>query len=100
PSFCSLPPFPTRRSSDLQPNLINSAFIVFSRTSANLLRHAVNPTWWLAARHTTSRSARAIQIQSAGLLASVFRGKKNPFPKDRRDRKSTRLNSSHDQISY
>jgi hypothetical protein len=53
--------------------------MVFWTASASLLRQAVKPAWCAAAERIISKSALAIQTQSAGLFASVFPGKQDPF---------------------
>src|SRR5206468_10615409 len=73
--------FPTRRSSDLRRRASAS-----SASSAGATAPSCPPTSTTTA--TTSASSR---ITSAAPFVSV---------RATRDRKSTRLNSSHDQISY
>src|SRR5690606_40201442 len=68
----ALPPFPTRRSSDLTPRDPPAADVLVRALPGPLLRHR---RWWA---HQDS----------------------NLEPRDSLDRKSTRLNSSHVKISY
>src|SRR5206468_11058148 len=87
--------FPTRRSSDLFPD---DASNVVDRISGEL--RGGNWTAGLTAHHavfhaTTNRAPQSgkYTLLIAGLRGAVGGGVKQ-------DRKSTRLNSSHDQISY
>jgi hypothetical protein len=61
----------------IQP-FINGGLVRRSR-----LRQAVKPASCAAAERIISKSALAIQTQSAGLFASVFRGKQNPLSEHR-----------------
>src|SRR5206468_10667364 len=79
--------FPTRRSSDLSQTL--SKFSFFGSRTAPGTRSTVSAPYVLASRRAVSRSwrARARTLGSGSEWRTL-------------DRKSTRLNSSHDQISY
>src|SRR5688572_31596042 len=76
-SHLALHSFPTRRSSDL------------SRTESPAVRFAPR------ARLRRARAGEALEISSSVLLPGPGLARRAP-----RDRKSTRLNSSHSQISY
>src|SRR5206468_5931572 len=93
----STPSFPTRRSSDLAKEL--------KKLGAEVADIRVFPT----PNHDAALSAKIEKLMSAGLAAE----EKSDYPAARDayiaageldpadpDRKSTRLNSSHDQISY
>src|SRR5206468_10632099 len=73
--------FPTRRSSDLSPRLIGKIPSALS-----------NPT----RTSVDDRSSKRVRSAAAPSSTARPQGRMSPT----RDRKSTRLNSSHDQISY
>src|SRR5206468_12702711 len=84
--------FPTRRSSDL--HLLHAA-----------AREAVGPSLWeRAARGGRSWPEPWLRLLVRPAPASVVLGeqdgRRRSVPLGDEDRKSTRLNSSHDQISY
>src|SRR5206468_8376896 len=80
--------FPTRRSSDLLPNVAAVGDGMLGR---------IGPTRPWARRYAPlSSDSRRNRSRSVGRVTIVRRiAERAP-----RDRKSTRLNSSHDQISY
>src|SRR5699024_12157608 len=91
--------FPTRRSSDLVKNIlihfganlpkhVNSGKVTRERSSARYRFQAAR-----ASRHTESRSVLVGIVQT-------IEGQMSFTQPDQRDRKSTRLNSSHVSISY
>src|SRR5206468_8643924 len=83
--------FPTRRSSDLLGHRV-------------FQRHQFTVTW-AASKAAVPAAIRAMHTVSAKILAHAWRwrGTQCPPPgrgRPQQDRKSTGLNSSHDQISY
>src|SRR5206468_10605088 len=90
----SLPPFPTRRSSDLGPTvrtigLIPSLTCIVASRVGQRVGHPVAPP-------AADASAAG---PPPGDLQLLPQSSTPTFPRQV-DRKSTRLNSSHDQISY
>src|SRR5206468_9896309 len=94
----TLPSLPTRRSSDL--NTTESPFAVQGRRCGSVpLLHAAIPA---ANSHSSFRDMPRIPLP----LRYLSGAPQSPLETERSgylvhtDRKSTRLNSSHDQISY
>src|SRR5207302_3343263 len=87
----SLPSFPTRRSSDLP---WTGTLHVGERMSA------CEPAYLDALASFQSWSAEQDREKAAAAMIPAERAKKQKFGRDHRDRKSTRLNSSHVKISY
>src|SRR5690606_41087186 len=85
--------FPTRRSSDLPPRRI-----VTNRMSRTLGRITGTPSWW---RRSQPSPAVVPNRHSVGrhVVGARCLGRKQLTVRTR-DRKSTRLNSSHVKISY
>src|SRR5206468_6342430 len=97
PALAALHSFPTRRSSDLR----QAADIVVGHFTRFALR--VDPR--LIAETQSQRRPDAVQIAQRNVRRFVRRNVNTEDTRHRAaplalDRKSTRLNSSHDQISY
>src|SRR5206468_4495333 len=93
PPHLTLLSFPTRRSSDLVRD-VRAAY----RPAVDIfrLRHdAVNPVLDLVGQRSRSRLQKRLERYTKRHLREM-RGNGKAL----QDRKSTRLNSSHDQISY
>src|SRR5207245_8345550 len=90
-----LPPFPTRRSSDLDPNLPSVVEEEPGHRLGELVRSSLadRPAIGLegAGHHDRVVGAETEHVAGAGQLG---------HPETDPDRKSTRLNSSHGSISY
>src|SRR5206468_8115816 len=86
-----LPPFPTRRSSDLEGNVLAGAHVPPERAFLEDVAHRARARGERAdVPPVDEHAARARRHEARHRAQHV----------DGRDRKSTRLNSSHDQISY
>src|SRR5207247_10564184 len=100
PPHPHLPPVPTRRSSDLGDAAIareageRGYFISFSGN----VTYPKNDSIRLAASAAPGDRV-VVETDSPFLAPQRIRGQNN-HPKKVRDRKSTRLNSSHEWISY
>src|SRR5206468_9198079 len=94
-----LPPFPTRRSSDLAAGHSDQQLPRLQNiTSRQLLaRIRTLQCIWMFRKSFDSRSKIAVFDSRHYLDAFSSHSINSSYP---RDRKSTRLNSSHDQISY
>src|SRR5206468_12076231 len=88
-----LPSFPTRRSSDLSEARTFGALSIRQGLQTSLLNV---PTFFLEASRIVGNHTQ-VPLGALDLLDQPGGGK---FARNREDRKSTRLNSSHDQISY
>src|SRR5206468_8579498 len=85
--------FPTRRSSDLHGRL----FMASERFFDGMLRtYDGSLQWTLRHRRFTMAVMMLTFVLTAWLFVIIPKG----FIPTEEDRKSTRLNSSHDQISY
>src|SRR5699024_12246483 len=96
PDLRAPPPFPTRRSSDLEPNTLLHARLPLFRPDRRLGRLADRMSWAFTPVFTVTAMivvlvTLAIIAQNLPVLARSALGL---------DRKSTRLNSSHVSISY
>src|SRR5206468_11343662 len=99
--YCYVPPrslhsFPTRRSSDLDVILEMLANVNLGKDLGLLAERGRVVV--IGSRGTVEIDPRATMGRDASILGMVLA--KTPEPEMARDRKSTRLNSSHDQISY
>src|SRR5204863_9388244 len=92
PAYQDLPSFPTRRSSDLAIALPGAAFAALCLATGSIWGRPTWGTWWQWDGRLTSML----------LLFFVYLGfmALTRADDDRGDRKSTRLNSSHVEISY
>src|SRR5206468_9038353 len=84
--------FPTRRSSDLA--------VVMLSGGGTVKIDAANSPYAVPARTDDTRSQKARTLVQAGLGFLAAGQREAPPAILSTDRKSTRLNSSHDQISY
>src|SRR5258708_20475783 len=82
-------PFPTRRSSDLP----DGKKICISRTREKPNEYHCTDIWVLDVENDNVRRAERMSFDQANSSSPSW-------SKDMRDRKSTRLNSSHQIISY
>src|SRR5206468_12568516 len=89
---------PTRRSSDLDPLLSTQPSAQrrcaqFQRTEQGIVRER-------GCLQISPDRADAASGELLGINQGLIGGLSLDFPEGLKDRKSTRLNSSHDQISY
>src|SRR5690606_41091205 len=100
PSPLALHPFPTRRSSDLEPQ---PAALVDDRIRLRLLEQPALIGAVKIALAVDCRHSIAVDIDGAvthRLAINLGKSSEDRHAGLRRDRKSTRLNSSHVKISY
>src|SRR5206468_10584001 len=90
-----LPSFPTRRSSDLWQCLADDGLDISYETFRKALQR-------IRKKARISAPLRGKSLELPGLCAQETADgvARDPLANLKRDRKSTRLNSSHDQISY
>src|SRR5206468_7579869 len=96
---CDLHSFPTRRSSDLVQSLAvtNDSVLLAGVQALGILRSTDHGSTWVLC--DTADNVHALATSPNGhVFAGLSRGSYQGI--HRSDRKSTRLNSSHDQISY
>src|SRR5207244_9175376 len=89
-----LPPFPTRRSSDLMG--VKTPHATSSRRWNGQCQDTDTGLYYLRARYYDPQTAQFISVDPLAAITKAVYTYANNNP----DRKSTRLNSSHQIISY
>src|SRR5205807_4754919 len=91
------PSFPTRRSSDLKPQ--NVPWAVLDRSATSVSRRLVDEVeatgYFLAPQRIASYDEGRALLRRGNALAVLVIPRDFARDRERRDRKSTRLNSSH-----
>src|SRR5207245_5842358 len=99
---CAPPPHPhscpTRRSSDLSAACSTAAAPVPSRRRAAVISVKRAEGWVIRCRESITRPCSTLQSAEPDALDDAAVGDEEHH--EERDRKSTRLNSSHGSISY
>src|SRR5206468_9613207 len=97
-TYRRLAPFPPRRSSDLGPPVSTTLPAARSPAVVRTPRREPSGARSRPVNATPSRSSTPVDARASRYAETLRGGVSQPSPSA--DRKSTRLNSSHDQTSY